>query len=414
MRYFAELLIEAYYSLIQPQLIHWQQLVAGLQTGKTKSLPIENIIATKHYLPYCYSVSAITVMQLIDREAHLHSSWHKVKQSSVVPASRSELQGLLQDCLDLDAEFQAWESSVPFDWRCQMERNTADARSTYDSKWRNLILQGRGAPEEIHTYTNLRRCWMWMFCRTARIFLLRDMLEILNWMCRLPEPPQNPGQSLNDSPGASKGSRPGTLDDVGLQIHQSFATTNLVAMIEKSCSAVIGNFTVPIYGKSDQDVAGIRGFIVLWSLGVMDAVLKSGLVPDTDVPLTPPSSNRASPQSSRASMFSLSTPSPAYDTAAAHPGEAPSRTLPNERSDSKGHIFDTSPNHPFDYPVGIPALAFTITKPARIDVVARREWINRLLYYIGTELGIGRALAVPKSEGYLEKCKTQVEALLTQ
>ena len=134
------------------------------------------------------------------------------------------------------------------------------------------------------------------------------LLEILNWMFRLPEPPRRSGHAQVVSTSEFTIPAPGTLDHVQLQIHQSFATIHLVSIIEKSCSAVIGNLVVPNYGKSNQDVMGIRGFILQWSLDVMDAVLKAGPVPDIGAPLTSPKSNEASSRSSLDYVFSLQAP----------------------------------------------------------------------------------------------------------
>jgi hypothetical protein len=90
-----------------------------------------------------------------------------------------------------------------------------------------------------------------------------------------------------------------------------------------------------------------------------------------------------------------STPPPVYDPTAA-----------------KGHIFDCHPKHPYDHPIDLSKLDISMPSSRRIDVPARREWINRLLCYIGTELGIKKALAVPYMEGYFPIVKPQVDGIL--
>ncbi|KAF2690940.1 hypothetical protein K458DRAFT_288220 [Lentithecium fluviatile CBS 122367] len=420
-----------------------QMLVSNLQRGKRPPVSVENVVATRKYLPNFYSASGICVLRLIHEEAELHAKWHETKHSSTPPTNRGDLQELLRTALELDAEFQAWESSLPREWRYGMERNTPDARCTYESKWRNLLLESQGAPEEIHTYTTLRRCWIWTFYRTTRIFALRDLLEILNWMFKLPEPIQASDPMPNNTTS-------GALDNTGLQVHHSFATTHMVNLMEKSCSAVLGTMAVPIYGKSDQDVVGLRGFIMMWSLGTMDSILKAGLIPDAAVPPTPPNSNEASPYTRQTpsplliapapspavfrmpvrnihplyqqgpvsapqpNAFARLPPIPTEQSAPPSAGPTPAAIRATGEPGSQGHVFDTSPPHAFDSPTHLPDLDFTITKPARIDVAARREWLNRILYYIASELGIKQAIAVPFMEGYFETCKAQVEALLTQ
>jgi hypothetical protein len=78
----------------------------------------------------------------------------------------------------------------------------------------------------------------------------------------------------------------------------------------------------------------------------------------------------------------------------------------------KGHLFDSNPTHPYDHPLDLPPLDFDIVEPKKIDVAARREWVNRLLYYISSELGIKKALYVPLTEGFLPTVKPQVDYIL--
>lgn len=47
-----------------------------------------------------------------------------------------------------------------------------------------------------------------------------------------------------------------------------------------------------------------------------------------------------------------------------------------------------------------------------MDVTGKREWINSMLYYIGTELGIKKALAVPVMEGYMPIVKPRVDEII--
>jgi hypothetical protein len=77
----------------------------------------------------------------------------------------------------------------------------------------------------------------------------------------------------------------------------------------------------------------------------------------------------------------------------------------------KGHLFDSSPAHPYDQSLDLPPLDFGIPQPKRIDVAARREWLNRLLYYI-SELGIKKALYVPLTEGYIPTVKPSIDRIM--
>lgn len=384
----------------------------------------------------------------------LHAKWHEVKQNPNPPASRLDLQELLQSALELDGEFQTWEVTIPAAWRYKMEPNTPEIRATYDSKWQRLILGTTGAPEEIHSYSNLKRCWIWGFYRTSRIFLLRDLLEILNWMFRLPEPDPliirtEMMHDGTDGPSVENKPIPTGLDNMDLRIHHSFATTHMVNIIEKSCSAIMGSFTVPIYTKSTDDVVGMRGYVCLWTLGTMDAVLGSGLVPDSKAPKSPADSMQCSPQMprfppSRGTQSPMASNATYQDTSdmsgvaqsfvsfsdfsplgvanqSTQSGSSSSQQSPSQTStsassqpskDTRNHIFDSSPAHPFDYPVNLPTLDFNITKPRTIDIPARRQWINRMLYYIGAELGIKKALYVPITEGFMPRVKPEVDQII--
>jgi hypothetical protein len=384
----------------------------------------------------------------------LHARWHEIKQSTSPPTGRPALQELLQTALALDGDFQAWEATIPVAWRYETEPNNPQTRMKYDEKWQNLILDCRGAPPEIHSYPNLKSVWIWGFYRTSRIFLLRDILEIINWIFRLPDiqMPVNVKQELDSASIKQEESTTARLDNMALCIYRSLATDHLVEIIEKTCSAILGSFTVPVYAKSFDDVAGMRGYVCLWALGTMDAVLGSGLVPDSIMPdTTTPMDNysehmsvsseaqfetpeivttppRDSPESedkpdsyAAAPQFSeLSKLSPKTESGQRHHS---SPTLVPEASSSntpsitpsvarKGHIFDSSPARPFDQPVELPSLNATGTEPQKIDVAARREWLNRMLYYIGKELGIKKALYVPLTEGYMPKVKPAVDSIL--
>ncbi|PVH95520.1 hypothetical protein DM02DRAFT_600726 [Periconia macrospinosa] len=426
------------------ELIVWQLLLGALHFGAMPPIPTAVILATQECSKPLFSSASAGLLLLLHRVAELHAKWHQTKHSSNPPMSRADLCEYLQTALQLDADLHLWETTVPRGWRSQMESNTAQARATYDPKWRELFLNSRGSPREIHTQGNLRRCWMWIFYRTTRTVVLRDLLEILNWMFKLPQF-DDFGSSQQYSPSSQSSNLTSTsLDDASLQIQHSFATTNLVNMLEKNTANIFAVFNAPAYGKIDHDLIGIRGYMMIWPLGIMDAVLKHGFVPDSGVPVTPPHSNTSSPSIP-------DTMAPSFESLSLHPGNAsisfqPCFTTPENSptsfhdspktfssttqmnhsspqsysenpypslQTSKKHLYDTSPPHPFDYPTSLSSPQMSITKPARIDVAARREWLNCILYFVSTEFGIKPGIAVPASEGYLEVCKKKVAELIS-
>jgi hypothetical protein len=300
-----------------------------------------------------------------------------------------------------------------------VKSNTPEVRKTYSSKWQKLVLASKGAPLEIHTYTNLKRCSIWGYYRTSRLFLVRDLLEILNWMLRLPllelnrtsqqrsvdlaYNPASPELNANESPRTP-------LTDHILEIHYALATTHMVNLLEETCSSILGSFTVAMYKKSLDDVMGLKGHIVLWPLGTMDSILSSGLVPDsnttsTSVPNGIPLTNARSVQQVLINSFYHDT-----SMATAEHGFTPSSDTNGMRS----HPFDSMPRHPYDSPLHLPTHSTNTLELRNLDVAAKREWLNSILYYIGTELGIKKALAVPVMEGYVPIIKPRVDEILGQ
>ncbi|KAH7389579.1 hypothetical protein DE146DRAFT_620329 [Phaeosphaeria sp. MPI-PUGE-AT-0046c] len=385
------------------EISYAHMLLASLQTATYPAMPVEDISSVRARLPGLYNESEIFVVRLIWEEAQLHAQWREVKRREVQSATRNDLFRLLQTGLDLDSRYQIWEDTLSSAWRFETEPNTPEARSRYNYRWQKLVLTSRGAPTEIHKYSNLKGCSLWAYYRTSRMFLLRDLLEILNWMLRLP----NQGHE-----GVSD-----TLDDLQLRSRQLSIESKLVTIIERTCAIVLASFTVPMFKKSSEN--GMRGQIVLWALGTMDSILSSGLVLDS-IPsrmLSPtPENTHADDMQSESSFYqdtSLATKQLNYAQLSLVPGHHQSGSLlgppPTAR---KAHPFDSMPRHPYDGPVSTPGLESDLPYPNTMDVSARREWINSMLYYIGTDLGIKKALAVPVMEGYMSIVKPRVDEII--
>ncbi|ORY05571.1 hypothetical protein BCR34DRAFT_519492 [Clohesyomyces aquaticus] len=381
-----------------------QMLIGNLQTAKPPPLDMRRMDLPT---PVTYSVSGIYVMQMIHNVTSLNAEWHATKQATYTPQNRESLRRLLQTALDIDGRYQSWEDSLPSLWRYSMELNTPEVSRTFDPKWQSLFLNGRGAPKEIHTYSSLKRVWIWNFYRTSRMFLMRVLLEIINWMLRLPEPEPEPGWVVDtDDPLSDTNSPPSSfipqaerlLDSVTLRTHHAFATTNLVRLMEKSCSAIMSHFTAPLWGKSPDDISGIRGYTPFWGLGVMNAILMLGLIPDSG---PPPSGDTDTPSTEQ---HLVTVPDVIIDHVVPSASESASVIythvlgVPGSRSKLPFTAINQVPN---DFVPGNLASEyqghfqdFSITKIPSIDVAGRQEWIHRVLYYLGTELGIKKALAM--------------------
>ncbi|KAH3988990.1 hypothetical protein HBH98_184760 [Parastagonospora nodorum] len=423
------------------EVAYAQMLLASLQAATIPPIPVQDLPSVRMYLPSFCTGSGIFVIGLIWKSAQLHAMWHETKRSVPQPSNRLELQETLQLALDLDAEFQVWESELPPPWKYVMEPNSPDAQIKYSSKWQRLVLTSRGAPTEIHTYTTLKICSMWGYYRTSRMFLLRDLLEMLSWMSRLPE--TEPRTSLTRTWRRLKYRLPDTeqfadestvtaLDDTTTRLLRSSITRSIIQTIEETCSSILGTLTVPVYGKSPEDVMGMKGHVIVWPLSTMDAILSSGLVLDSNgfarSSATPQSSSTGalSGQGSTAagqagnafyhdtslataahgfsSLPSITRSPEPYDSTQAPPS-APHVPVTSER---QPHPFDSMPIHPNDRPVD----QIGIIASETMDITAKREWLNSMLYYIGTELGIKKAMAVPVLEGYMSIIQTRVNIIL--
>ena len=367
--------------------------------------------------------------------------WHETKRSVPQPSNRLELQEILQLALDLDAEFQAWESDLPLPWKYAMEPNSTESRAKYSSKWQRLVLTSHGAPAEIHSYTTLKICSMWGYYRTSRMFLLHDLLEMLDWMSRLPE--MEPRTSLTrtwrrlayrlpDKEQFADEQTVTALDDAAMRILRSSVTKSLIRTIEETCSSILGTLTVPVHGKSPDDVMGMKGHVIVWPLSTMDAILSSGLLPDSNESAQPSAAPRSSSTGSLSGKGSPATgkaihtfyhdtslataaygfsslpsiprsPEP-YDSTHTRPG-APHMPFTSEK---RSHPFDSMSMHPNDSPID----HMGITASETMDIPAKREWLNSMLYYIGTELGIQKAMAVPVLEGYMPIVQARVDNIL--
>ncbi|KAE8843733.1 hypothetical protein HRS9122_04836 [Pyrenophora teres f. teres] len=383
------------------EVAYGQMLLANLQSAKRPPIPKRDVAKVHSYLPSLYNNSNVFVMTLIWKEAMVHAKWHEVKQSPNLPTSRLALYELMQNALQLDIEFQGWESSITPAWRYQMLPNTPEVRSTYSKKLQELFLE-----------------------------------------------PSVPFVPMGPPPTAQGQSVSAELSDRNLCLLHSVTTTHLVDVIEKSCSALIGSFTVPIHLKSFEDLCGMRGYISLWPLGVLDAVLSSGLVPNSNAADSPPARSYTStssppysysPQKSQQTSPGSSDGLPSGTQAENHEsyatapqfselasirpksecdqtssaGSSPSNSTPvYDHNAKKGHIFDSNPAHPWDHPFNLPLYEMGIAEPRQLDVAGIREWINRLLYYIASDLGVKKALYVPLTEGYMPTVKPAVDHIL--
>ncbi|KAF2258348.1 hypothetical protein CC78DRAFT_126080 [Lojkania enalia] len=437
--------VESYYSNpISANLYeatYTQMLLGELHSAKTPSIPIQDILmARQMFLGDTLISSGIYVIQLIHSVATLHAKWREMKFNSNPPSNRQELKGVLREAIDVDADYHAWESTVPPQWKYKELPNTPETWAQFNSKLTELMTS-RGAPPEIHTYSSLRVAWLWMFYHSSRIFLLRDTIEILNWMLNMPE--------LVNTDASKEDSRTLPLDNVSLRVRHHFATMKLVEEVDAVCSTVIGHFIVPIHGKSNEELhgmAGVRGYISLWPSFVVVAMSRLGLIPSSEpnsssipqlasstISRKPPGPSQFMLRVQEMNMASLYYESeaavldldglPRLDllplfgaTPAIRISSPTTQKLPSPGivQSAKRVFIHTFAAHPFDFPnPSLPELDLPLPEVRCIDVRARREWMHGILRFIASELGIRKGLAMLKYQNYLDSSKT-VESLHRQ
>ncbi|PSN58729.1 hypothetical protein BS50DRAFT_509890, partial [Corynespora cassiicola Philippines] len=409
-----------------------QMLIGNMQAGRPPSFSICNASTIRKHPSGVYDNPDAHVGRLLHNPTSLHHRWLKLKHNPRSPPCRQEMQSLSKEALEMDADFQAWEGSLPIYWRPKVERNTHGTNLSAKHRHNYIFFPHRGAPKEIRTHASLGVSWIRLIHQTARIVLLRDALEIMNWMLRLSQPTCHPIVGRESGPSSD----------------HAFSLSSLVNTIEKSCATMLGHLSILIHRESARDVVGMRGYTLLWTLGVLDSVLSGGLVPQ------PPDSSRSSrepskmhqmhstaPISSSKSLVdgqsiglsNLSAPrqhepkishanfgvdglkEASYSTScqviSASQGRelaSPSISVPFDRHSIallekrlKGHVFNSAPRLPCDA-TETRVIGFPIVKPAQIHAPLRREWLNEMLVYIARETGIKKALIVPLTEGCID------------
>jgi hypothetical protein len=144
---------------------------------------------------------------------------------------------------------------------------TPNTHSNFDPKWVQLLLDHPGAPPTIHIYGSLKRAFAWNFYRNTRLFLNRVLLD------------------LNDtiaSPPSSDNSMAVGTDSMDC-LDAEYRITRLTKDISAS---ILCHFTVQILSKSNSsspdDVCGMRGYVFLWPLIMIDNAIRTGIVKGVD------------------------------------------------------------------------------------------------------------------------------------
>lgn len=215
------------------------------------------------------SVPGIRLTKIVYETAIIWAQWKNLKsmQPRTSIENNVEAQLLARKARALDMKFQAWEDALPDLWRFQSLKNTPNIHANFDPKWVRLLLDHPGAPPTIHIYGSLKRAFAWNFYRTSRLFLNRVLLDLND---TITSPP-----SSDHSMAVSTGSMD-CLD----------AEYQITRLTEDVSASILCHFTVQILSKSNlnspDDVCGMRGYVLLWPLVMIDDTIRAGVVKGVD------------------------------------------------------------------------------------------------------------------------------------
>lgn len=250
-------------------LVYVQMLMACFSANEEPPGSLENWADLIHSNAPGLSVPGIRLTKVVYETAIIWAQWRNLKsmQPRTSIENNIEAQLLAEKARALDMKFQAWEDALPDLWKFQSLKNTPNIHANFDLKWVRLLLDHPGAPPTIHIYGSLKRAFAWNFYRTSRLFLNRVLLDLND---TITSPP-----SSDHSMAVSTGSMD-CLD----------AEYQITRLTEDVSASILCHFTVQIPSRSNlnspDDVCGMRGYVLLWPLVMIDNAIRAGVVKGVD------------------------------------------------------------------------------------------------------------------------------------
>ncbi|OCK91005.1 uncharacterized protein K441DRAFT_679886 [Cenococcum geophilum 1.58] len=206
-------------------------------------------------------VPRIRLTKIVYETAAVWAQWRNFESMRPGGSIENNVEALLL------AEKQAWKDSLPDLWRFQSLENTPNIYSNFDPKWVRLLLDHPEAPPTIHTHGPPKRAFAWNFYRTSRLFLNRVLLDL--------------NDTIASPPSSDHSMAVGTdsMDCLDAE-YQIFRLTEDVS------ASILCHFTIQILSKSNSsspnDVCGMRGYVLLWPLIMIDNAIRAGIVKGVD------------------------------------------------------------------------------------------------------------------------------------
>jgi hypothetical protein len=191
-------------------------------------------------------MSAI-LLGLMYNTAELCANWrdsqmeHASEPCKLLASSRQ----FIEDGQLLDADLEAWIKQRPSEWDIQKLDNSGNVVP----HWLKPLYSSPGAPSTLQQYSSFSIAHRWMFWRTTRVIIYMNMLV-----------------AVDQQVAAAR-----TYDcQKAYDALRRKLETLLIDIINNICEGVFALFTASIHGKPEQkvldDVAGLRGFALLWPL----------------------------------------------------------------------------------------------------------------------------------------------------
>jgi hypothetical protein len=183
---------------------------------------------------------------------------------SGLPIDLNEIQRFINKAEEIDQGLEKWTETLPIEFYYEKYPTTL----TSCSSWLNPLLTAKGAPEVGHRYSSFGIAARWTIWRTTRLILSGNMLEMCRTMCDAPPLGFDAGVPIN-------------------MHRRRKLISRMLVLGGEICEAAISHFTssIPAHPEPETslDVAGMRGFSLLWPLFITGMFYKWSSLQELDV-----------------------------------------------------------------------------------------------------------------------------------
>lgn len=249
-------------------LVYVQMLLGCLSANEEPPASLEAWADLIHSNALSSPIPGIRLTKVVYETAVIWAQWRKFKSMQAGSSNENnvEVQLLAEKARTLDARYQAWEDALPDSWKFQSFANTPNVHASFDPKWVRLLLEHPGAPPIIHIYGSLKTALAWNFYRISRLFLNRVILDLND---TITSPPSDHSMAASIE----------SMDYIN-------AEYQIAQLAEDVCASILCHFTVQIPSRSESnsadDICGMRGYVLLWPLSILNNAIRAGIVKGID------------------------------------------------------------------------------------------------------------------------------------